>query len=97
MAACDESPGGRPGTANAVAGTASAGSDFGAVTGLITFAAGQATAQITVPVIGDTATNGGEPVETFNVELFDALGAIIPGGAASAVVTIAEVRLPKPT
>jgi hypothetical protein len=49
-----------------VAGTATAGSDYTARSGVATFAAGATTAQITIPVIGDAV---GELDETFSVVL----------------------------
>src|SRR5690606_24938902 len=41
-------------------GSAQAGSDYQAVSGSTTFAAGQTTASVAVPVLGDTAVEGGE-------------------------------------
>ncbi|MDP9402881.1 MAG: hypothetical protein M3P85_06005, partial [Actinomycetota bacterium] len=52
-------------------GTATAGSDYTNTSGTVSFAAGDATATITVPVTGDTAD---EPNETFNVTLSDPAG-----------------------
>ncbi len=71
-----------------LAGSASSGADFIAATGSVSFSAGQATAQVTVGIVGDTATTSGEAVETFQVELFDPVGAIVAAGAGTATVTI---------
>ena len=49
-------------------GTATAGSDYTAISGTLTFTAGQLTHTITVPVLGDTVV---EPNETFVVNLSD--------------------------
>src|SRR5690606_18410754 len=47
-------------------GTATAGSDYTAVSGILTFAPGQTTQTITVPITNDMLA---EPSETFNVVL----------------------------
>jgi hypothetical protein len=47
-------------------GTATAGSDYTSGSGTLSFAPGETTKTITLPVLGDTAT---EPDETFTVEL----------------------------
>lgn len=43
-------------------GTATAGTDFTASTGTVTFAAGQATATVSIPVVGDTSQETSETV-----------------------------------
>jgi probable HAF family extracellular repeat protein len=58
-------------------GTASAGADYMAESGTITIPVGLSSATVTVSVIGDTAT---EPNETFQVNLSQAVGAIISDG-----------------
>ncbi len=55
-------------------GTATSTSDYVAVSGTLTFAAGATTQQITVPVRGDTVN---EATETFNVNLSGATNATI--------------------
>ena len=55
-------------------GTATSTSDYMAVSGTLTFAAGTTTQQITVPVRGDTVN---EATETFNVNLSGATNATI--------------------
>jgi hypothetical protein len=58
-------------------GSALAGSDYTATSGTLTFAAGQTSKTITVPVIGDTIV---EPNEAFVVNLSGAIGATIFDG-----------------
>ncbi len=58
-------------------GTATPGTDFTAVSGTLTFTAGQTSQPIAVPVVGDTLP---EPNETFTVKLNGASGAVIAGG-----------------
>ena len=64
-------------------GTATAGSDYTAASGTVTFPAGATTAQIPVSVIGDTAV---EANETFQVVLSAPSGLTIADGTG--VVTI---------
>ncbi len=66
-------------------GTALAGSDYQAVSGTLTFAKGQTSKSILVPVIGDRL---GEPNETFFVNLSGAKKATIADGQG--VVTIVD-------
>jgi hypothetical protein len=65
-------------------GTATAGSDFGALTGSLTFVAGQTTRTIAVVVNGDTTV---EPNETFTVTLSGASGATIARAAGAGTIT----------
>lgn len=58
-------------------GTAQAGSDYIATSGILTFAPGELTKQITVEVIGDTVE---EAIEVFFVDLASASGAAIGDG-----------------
>ncbi|WP_344313439.1 Calx-beta domain-containing protein [Fodinicola feengrottensis] len=58
-------------------GTATAGSDYQATNGDLTFTPGQTTKTVTVPVIGDLVD---EPNETFNVDLSAASGSAIVDG-----------------
>ena len=66
-------------------GTATAGSDFTATQGTITFAPGVSVKTIVVPVIDDTTT---EPTETFTFNLSNSVGGTIADGQA--VVTIQD-------
>ena len=69
-------------------GTATAGSDFTAATGTLSFAAGKNTATITVPITDDLIVEGDE---TFTVQLSDATGnATISPSQGTGVVTIAD-------
>jgi len=63
--------------------SATAGSDYTATSGIATFAAGVTTAQVVVPIAGDTAV---EPDETFGLTLGAPVGLSI--GAGSAIGTI---------
>lgn len=67
-------------------GTATAGSDYTATSGTLTFAAGTTSQTITVPVLGDTTA---ESSETFTLALSNPGGAIL-GSAASATATIVD-------
>src|ERR1044072_8136111 len=64
-------------------GTATAGSDYTALTGTITFAAGETTKTITAPIAGDTAVEANEP---FTINLAAASGATIVDGSAVGTV-----------
>lgn len=68
-------------TANA---TATAGSDFVATTGTLTFAAGELTKTITVPLLGDTTI---EQTETLLLNLSNATGATISDSQAVGTIT----------
>ena len=65
-------------------GTASAGSDFAAVSGKLTFAPGETTKTILVPVIDDGLA---EPDETFFVNLSGAQHAKIADGQGTVTIT----------
>ncbi|QEI04609.1 DUF4214 domain-containing protein [Pigmentiphaga aceris] len=73
-------------------GTATAGSDYTAASGTLTFAAGETSKQITVLVIGDTIT---EANKTFTVNLSAPTNASV--GTASATGTIIDDENPAPT
>jgi hypothetical protein len=63
-------------------GTALAASDYTATSGTLTFAAGQTSLTVTVPIVGDTVdeTNGGTtPTEKFVLNLTNAVNATIAG------------------
>jgi hypothetical protein len=64
-------------------GTASAGSDYSAVSGTITFAPGQTSRQIVVPVLGDATQ---EANETFVVKLAGASGATLARPQATGTI-----------
>ena len=67
-------------------GTAGAGSDYTAATGILTFAAGTTTAQaIRVPIVDDTVDE--EEEETFAVTLRNPANAHLAGAAATLAVT----------
>jgi hypothetical protein len=64
-------------------GTATAGSDYAAASGTVTFVRGDSIRTVAITIFGDTAN---EPNETFTVQLSNATGA--PIGTSSAAVTI---------
>ena len=79
-----------PASANAVTvnyatadGTATAGSDYTAVSGVVTFAAGQTSRTVSVPVLGDTVP---EPDETFYLALTNPVGATLSRPQAKATI-----------
>ena len=65
-------------------GTATAGSDYAALTGTLTLAAGETSQMVHVVVNGDTAV---EPNETFSFSLSNATGATIADATAVAQIT----------
>jgi uncharacterized membrane protein YciS (DUF1049 family) len=71
-------------------GTATAGSDYAAVSGKLTFAAGETARTVAVPVFGDRAF---EPDETFVVNLSGAKGARIADGQGVVRIIDDEPRL----
>jgi probable HAF family extracellular repeat protein len=70
-------------------GTATAGADFATRSGTVTIPAGQSSATVTVPVIGDTTA---ETKETFQVNLSQAVGAIIGDGQGVGTIVDDEPR-----
>ena len=73
-----------------VGGTATAGKDFTAVSGTFTFAAGESSKTISIPILADTIPlkfSNQEPAETFTVVLSGATDATL--GDSTATVTIA--------
>ena len=76
------------GTAN---GTASAGSDYTAKSGTLTFAAGETSKTISVAVSGDTAV---EANETLRLNLSGASGATIADGSGKGTITNDDVAAP---
>ena len=65
-------------------GTATAGQDYTATTGTVTFAAGETSKTINVAVTGDTTV---EPDETFTVALSNANGATISTASATGTIS----------
>lgn len=72
-------------------GTATAGDDYVAGSGTITFAAGQTSKTVNVAVIGDTAV---ESDETFTVTLSGASGAAISSATATGTIRNDDAGLP---
>ena len=68
-------------------GSAAAGSDFTGASGLVTIPAGQTTANITIPITNDNAT---EPNENFSVKLSSPSANCVLGSPSSETVTIAD-------
>jgi endoglucanase len=64
-------------------GSAEAGSDYTAQSGTLTFTPGQTTQTLTVPVLGDTLTEGSE---TFDVNLSNSTNAIIADSQGTATL-----------
>ncbi len=65
-------------------GTAAAGSDYTTTRGALTFAAGETTRTISVPILEDSRD---EKDETFTVTLRNPVNSAFPGGAASLTAT----------
>lgn len=74
-------------------GTATAGADFTAVSGVVTFAAGVTSQQVLVPVLGDTTV---EADETFTVTLSNPNGVTLADGSAIGTITNDDVATPTP-
>ncbi|MCK0206706.1 cellulase family glycosylhydrolase [Starkeya koreensis] len=72
-------------------GTASAGSDYQALSGTLTFAAGETTKVVRVPVNGDTVV---EASETLTLTLSAPTGATIADGAATGTILNDDVAPP---
>ena len=68
---------------------ASGGGDYTSTSGLVTFAPGETSKQITVVVSGDTNV---EPNETFSVSLSNAVGATIGDGSGQATISNDDTR-----
>jgi hypothetical protein len=71
-------------------GAAKAGSDFQAASGILTFAPGETSKTITVPIIGDRL---GEPTETFTVSLSNPTNATIGDGYGVGTIVDDEPRI----
>ena len=65
-------------------GTATAGEDYTATSGTLTFAAGERTKTVSVPVLDDAVDEGSE---TFTLRLSNATGAHIADGEATGTIT----------
>jgi ELWxxDGT repeat protein len=80
---------GRPLTVNYATadGSAQAGSDYTATTGTLSFAPGERTKTIDVPVLADSVVDGGE---TFTLTLSSPTNGTIAAGAATATATIGD-------
>jgi hypothetical protein len=74
-------------------GTATAGSDYTATSGKLSFAPGETSKTVDVPVIGDTAV---EPNETFTLTLSNAVNAQLVRATATATLTNDDVPKAKP-
>ena len=72
-------------TANGTVNPATAGSDYTAKSGTLSFAAGETTKTVTVVVVGDTLV---EPDETFFVNLSNPVGGTFVGGDSQGLGTI---------
>ena len=70
-------------------GTAAAGSDYTATSGTLTFAAGDTTKTVSVPIADDTVDDGGE---TFTLTLSNASGAGLGDAEATGTILNAETR-----
>lgn len=68
-------------------GTATAGADYTAATGTLTFTEGETVETITIAILGDTT---GEADETFTVSLSNETGAVVPPAGRTATITIAD-------
>ncbi len=71
-------------------GTATAGADYVAASGTLTFAPGETTRTLTVTVIGDTLD---EPDETFTVNLSNAVNATIARGQGVGMILDDDFRI----
>ena len=74
-------------------GTATAGSDYTAAAGTLTFAPGTTTQQVNVAVTGDTAV---EPDETFSVTLSTPVNVTLATAAATGAITNDDSTTPPP-
>ena len=75
-------------------GTATAGSDYNAVSGTLTFVTGTTTQPIPVTILGDTVPEGSE---TFTITLSNAANATIAGATGTGTITDDDVAAPQAT
>ena len=75
-------------------GTATSGGDYTARSGTLTFAAGETSKTVSVPILGDTSV---EANEAFTVALSGASGATIADGSAVGTITNDDVAPPPAT
>jgi Calx-beta domain-containing protein len=73
-------------------GTATAGADYTAVSGTLTFAVGETTKSFSVPIINDTLDE--TPIESVNLTLSNPTGGIVLGTDSTSVLNIADNDLP---
>lgn len=74
-------------------GTATAGKDYAAQSGTITFAAGQSSQTIRIGVLGDTTV---EPTETFTLTLSRPVGATLARAVATGTIVNDDTASPPP-
>lgn len=74
-------------------GSATAGSDYTATSGQLTFAPGETSKTVAVPILGDTAV---EADETFTLALSTAVNAVLARAAATATLVNDDVPKAKP-
>ncbi len=74
-------------------GTATAGTDYTATAGTLTFTPGVTSQQLTVAVTGDTTV---EPTETLSVTLTNPTGATLATGTATGTITNDDIAAPDP-
>lgn len=75
-------------------GTATAGSDYIAASGTLTFPPGDTSKTISVTIVGDTQV---EPNETFTINLFNPIPSVVTLGTASGTGTIQNDDVAAPT
>ncbi len=75
-------------------GTATSGSDYKAVNGILTFLPGQNTQKIAVPILEDTEFEGNQ---VFNVNLWNAVGATFADGKAIGTILDNDTAPPPPS
>jgi GH18 family chitinase len=78
---------------NTANGTATAGTDYTATAGTLTFTPGVTSQQLSVAVTGDTTV---EPTETLSVTLTNPTGATLATGTATGTITNDDITTPDP-